>query len=324
MTKTRSRTIHRVVPLVFYLLLIAFLVVYLKSIDYSTLGEASFHIGYLAVATVLALGFRYWGAYIWTVLLRSLGAKNVKLSRTLIYVYAKSWLGRYIPGTAPWILGKIYFAARQGISKNKLAVSSLLEGALQIIVQMIFALALLAFDPRLNIISGHMKVLIVLAAATLSLFLVPRLFNWSVAVVYKLIRKRQLDKEHYASGKTITKGFGLYVVGSIISSLSLFFIAKTVYPELGYDQIFFVMGVGTLAGAVSMLAVFAPSGIGVREGIQLVLLSLIMPTEIALVITVVTRLWSVVVDLMFYALSFMLRGKNQQTGRHVPTDDNTV
>lgn len=300
---TLKKWLVRLVPLVFYTLLIIFLVLYLRSIDFSKLSHLHFDWWYLVVASVLALSFRYWGAYIWTVLLRSLGAANIHLSRTLIYIYAKSWLGRYIPGTAPWILGKIYFAAKQGISKNKLAVSSLLEGGLQIIVQLLFALALLAFDPRLNIISGGMKLLVGLAALACLVVLIPPVFNAAIAFAYKIIKRKTFAREHYASTRTIVTGFSLYIIGSILSSLSLFFIAKAVYPALPYDQILFVMGVSTLAGAVSMLAVFAPSGIGVREGIQLALLSIIMPTEIALVITVITRLWSVFIDLLFFALS---------------------
>src|SRR5690606_14053307 len=122
MSSATKSLIKKLVPIVFYGLLVVFLGLYLQSIDYSRLGEAKFHTGYFVIASILALGFRYWGAYIWTVLLRSLGAKSVRMDLTLTYVYAKSWLGRYIPGTAPWISGKIYFAARQGISKNKLAV----------------------------------------------------------------------------------------------------------------------------------------------------------------------------------------------------------
>lgn len=309
--KTNLRRIAmKSIPWVFYGLLLVFLVVYLQSIDFSKLHNIAISWQYVAIATGLALAFRYWGAYIWVVLLRSLGATNVRLSRTLVYIYAKSWLGRYIPGTAPWILGKIYFAAKQGISKNKLAVSSLLEGALQIIVQFLFALTLLAFDPRLDIISDSIKLIIVVGILGCLVVLIPQVFNRLLATAYRLIKKKEFPREHYASGKTISKGFGLYVVGSLMSSLSLFFIAKALYPELGYEQLFFVMGVGTLAGAVSMVAVFAPSGIGVREGIQLALLSLIMPTEIALVITVVTRLWSIVVDFIFFGLAWLCRTPN--------------
>lgn len=309
----KKKWIKRLIPITFYLLLGIFLYFYIINIDFTKLSDVQFSWPYFIIASLLALGFRYWGAFIWTTLLRGLGAKNVHLSRELIYIYAKSWLGRYIPGTAPWILGKIYFASQQGISKNKLAISSLLEAALQIIVQMLLALSLLIFDARLDIISTDMKILITIAILACVVILIPPVFNWCIARVYKLIKRKEFASEHYASTSTIGKGFGLYFVGSIISSLSLFFIAKAVYPELPYDQIFFVMGVGTLAGAVSMLAVFAPSGIGVREGIQLVLLSLIMPTEIALIITIVTRLWSVVIDLLFYAISFLFKDKRVLT-----------
>jgi uncharacterized membrane protein YbhN (UPF0104 family) len=71
----------------------------------------------------------------------------------------------------------------------------------------------------------------------------------------------------------------------------------------------FVMGADTLAGAIGMIVIFAPSGIGVREGIQLTLLSLIMPKELALIITVVTRLWNVLVDLLFFALGALFDKK---------------
>lgn len=303
MSRSLKKTAFKLIPWVFYGLLLVFLVLYLRSIDYSKLADISISWPFVLIATAFALAFRYWGAYIWVVLLRSLGAANVRLNRALVYIYAKSWLGRYIPGTAPWILGKIYFASQQGISKNKLAVSSLLEGALQIIVQFLFALALLAFDPRLDIISGQIKLLILVAIVGCVVALIPAIFNKLVASAYQLIKKKPFAREHYASGRTISKGFALYIVGALLSSLSLFFIAKAVYPALGYDQLLFVMGVGTLSGAVSMVAIFAPSGLGVREGIQLALLSLIMPTEYALVITVVTRVWSVGVDVLFYGLS---------------------
>lgn len=302
-----KKTLFKLIPAIFYTLLVVFLLLYLRTIDFTKVLNINFNWWWLVVASVLALAFRYWGAYIWIVILRSLGALNIHLSRALIYIYAKSWLGRYIPGAAPWILGKIYFASQQGISKNKLAVSSMLEAGLQIIVQLLFAFSLLVFDPRLDIIPSNLKVLIVIAILGCLVALIPKVFNTFLSLAYKVVKRKPFSKEHYATNKTIASGFGLYIVGSIMSSLSLFFIAKAVYPTLGFDEIFFVMGVSTLAGAVSMLAVFAPAGIGVREGIQLTLLSVIMPTEIALVITVATRLWSVVTDLLFFAISRLFR-----------------
>ncbi|WP_447924836.1 lysylphosphatidylglycerol synthase domain-containing protein [Georgenia muralis] len=287
----------------FYALLLVFLGLYLANIDYSRLGEARFSWTMFLVATTLALSFRYWGAFIWTQILRSLGARDVRYTADLVHVYAKSWLGRYIPGTAPWILGKIFFAAQHGISKNKLAVSSLLEAALQIIVQFLFALVLLVFDPRLDIIPPTLKALIVVALVGCLAALAPPVFNRFIGLSYRIVRKKEFPREHQVQLPTLARGFGLYVLGALLSSLSLFFAAKTVFPGLAYSDIFFVMGVSTLAGAVSMLAVFAPGGIGVREGIQIALLSVIMPTEYAFIIAVFTRVHGVFIDLLFFGLS---------------------
>jgi uncharacterized membrane protein YbhN (UPF0104 family) len=296
------------IPAVFYTLLAIFLVVYLQNIDFSQLQDITFSWYYVAIATVVALAFRYWGAFIWFVLLKGLGAKNLKPNlMILIYVYAKSWLGRYIPGTAPWILGKIYFASKQGISKNKLAVSSLLEGGLQIVVLMAISLIFLLLDGRLNVIGTEYKILLGAAIAVCFIALIPKVFNTIIAFAYKLIKKKTFDKEHYVTGKLILRGSLLYVGGALLSGLSLFFIAKAVYPELAYENIFYVMGAANIAAAASMLAFFAPSGLGVREGIQFLLFSIIMPTEIALVIIVVTRLWSIVVDILFFGLGYATR-----------------
>lgn len=93
--------------------------------------------------------------------------------------------------------------------------------------------------------------------------------------------------------------------------------------ELPWSQVFFVMGASSLAGAVSMLAVFAPGGIGVREGVQIALLSVVMPTEFALVVAVATRLHSVLVDLAFYgaARTVLIRARRRRRTSAAGTTD---
>lgn len=295
--------IKYLVPTVFYGLLIIFFVLYLRTLDFSKLANIDLSWWFLGISLVLGLVFRFWGVYIWFVILSGLGAQNLRNSwAELTQVYSKAWMGRYIPGTAPWILGKIYFASKYGISKVKLGISSLLEGGLQIVVIMIVASLMLAIDPRLDVISWEMRLAIIGIIIIGIITLLPPVFNFFIKLVYKVLRKKAFPAEHAVTKGVIAKGALLYAVGALITGLSLFFIAKAVYPELGYDQLFFVMGVGNLAGALGMLVIFAPSGIGVREGVQLVLLSLIMPPEIALAVTVLTRLWGVVMDLAFLGL----------------------
>lgn len=307
MTPRHMAITRRIVPIAFYVLLAFFLFLYLRRVDFAALADVRIEWTSLLVASAFAIGFRFWGAFIWLVLLRGLGAGNLHGSRRqLTYVYAKSWLGRYIPGTAPWILGKIYFASQHGVSKSKLAVSSLLEGGLQIVVLMALSFLLLAFDPRMRQV-GTGAVLLMLGVMVVCLVtLVPSVFNGIVSTAYRLLRKRPLEREHHASTGTIGKGVALYAVGAVISGLSLFYVIRAVHPAVGHDQALFVMGAANFAGAASMIAICAPSGLGVREGILLVLLGLIMPPEFALAATVISRLWGIVMDFAFLALARLL------------------
>lgn len=296
----------KIIPYIFYALLLIFLVLYIKNIDFSQFKSVHIDWRFVVIASVFGLAMRFWQIFIWFTLLRNLGAKDLKKStRQLAYVYAKSWLGRYIPGTAPWILGKIYFASKHGISKSKLAVSSLLEGALQVSIVMAVAFAVLLFDARLNIISGTLKLLMVGVLIACVVAIYPPVFNRLISLAYKLLRKKKIDAEDLASNKTILQGALLYVIGALLSGTALFFIAKAIYPPLAYDNLLYVLGVSNLAGALGMLAIFAPSGIGVREGILLALLSVVMPAEYALLVTVTSRLWDVAMDGIFFGSTKM-------------------
>lgn len=310
------KAVSRSIGPIFYTLLIIFLVLYLRSIDFSKLAHIELNWWYLGIASLLALATRYMGTFTWFTILKSLGATDLHLQKHLIYVYAKAWMGRYIPGTAPWILGKIYFASQHGISKQKLAVSSILEGGLQIVTMLVFSLALLVFDKRLDVIGTEFKALAIGVALIGIVILAPAIFNRLIGIAYKLLRHKTVANEHLATNQTLVKGASLYLADAIVNGLSLFFIAKGVYPSLPYSDIAFAMGAASLAGAASMLALFAPSGLGVREGIQLVLFSLIMPKELALAVTIITRLWSVGMDMVFFGLSRLIAGsdKNKLNG----------
>lgn len=296
--------LKKYLPVLFYILIIVFLVIYLNSIDFSKFKDIHFAWIYLLAASVIGLGARYWAVLTWLVILKSLGAQHfMRHLRSLTYVFAKSWMGRYIPGTAPWILGKIYFASKLGISKNKLAISSLLEGGLQITVTLATSFVILLFDSRFGKINTELKVVFLIILAACIVAVLPPVFNRLISIAYRLVRKKTLNREHLASGGTIVRGSIVYVIAALLSGLSIFLVAKGVYPSLGYNDLLFVMGVANLSGAAGMLAIFVPSGIGVRDGIFLALMSAIMPTELALLVTVVSRLWNVVLDIVFFGFS---------------------
>ena len=302
-----KRTLLKAVPWFFYALVAVFAYFYLRGLNWAALASVQINWWWMGAATVASLAVRYWFAGIWMFLLRSLNANLAGQERELFLVYAKSWLGRYIPGGATWILGKIYFATKLGISKAKLGISSFLEGALQIIVVLISAAAMLALDPHVQQL-GRGWVWALLAAAVAGLVVVyPPVFNRVIQFGYTKVRKQSLDGEHLPDSPTILRGILAFLVSSVLSGLSFYFVAAAVDPGLGWGSIVFIIGASNLASALSMLAVFAPAGLGVREGVQLTMLLLVMSPEQALVATVLMRLWSIVMDALFAAVAWLMR-----------------
>lgn len=292
---------------VFLILILIFLALYLKDIDYSAFQDLSFSWPLIVLATIVSLLFRYWGVVIWRFILHDLGAKNLPSFTVLSDVYAKSWMGRYIPGTVTWIASKVYMASRHGISKSRLTVSSVLEGGMQIVASMSISLLILGLDRRLDVISTELKVAMVVLAIVSLLVLLPPVLNRMLRLVFQTIRRKAAYSELQTNFRATFRSYLLYVIGSLIMGVAYYLLVISIYPSISVQEFWYIVGTFTLAGAVGMATPFVPSGIGVRDGVQLVLLSLIMPKEIALAITVFSRLWSVAVDMIFYFATTTLR-----------------
>jgi uncharacterized membrane protein YbhN (UPF0104 family) len=290
-------------PLAYYLLVAGFLAALLTTIDWATLARLRPEIGWVALATLTGLAGRALMVVAWLVILRGLGAPHDLDVPALTLVYAKSWLGRYVPGSAPWILGKIYFASRQGLSVRKLTTASLLEGGLQALVMLVVGLVLMVVVPGAAPLPGWLLAAMIAGALVGAVVLLPPVFNRGMQLAARLLRREALPSDDLPGYRTVGAGAALYAVAALVNGGSLFFIARALNPELPAEVFLYCVGALAVSAAVGMLAVFAPGGLGVREAILVVLLSAVMPTEVALATAVVTRVWSIGVDLLFLGLA---------------------
>ena len=88
----------------------------------------------------------------------------------------------------------------------------------------------------------------------------------------------------------------------------------SVYP-IPASRWLYVGGVYGLSVMIGIISLFAPSGIGVREGVMILGLNLIMPNEYAVIISVISRLWAMVSEFILILAAFIvnrtvLRPKN--------------
>ena len=292
----------------FYAIVLLFLGIYVSNLDLTSLLQLRINWLWILAATVFGLGARYLFARIWIFFLHSLGA-TIKGEKTLeLYeVYAKSWLGRYVPGSVAWVVGKVYFASKLGISKTKLAVSSFLEAILQIITVLLTASLLLVLDPRSYQLAGNW-IWVILGVAILALLaVIPGILSKYLGFAYRLAKNAELDPQSIPNAKTLLRAVGLFAISSLISGLALYFVALAIAPEIGLRELMFVLAASNLASAISMVAIFAPAGIGVREAIQIAALIFLMTPEQALAVALMMRLMSVCWDGLFLLVAKGIR-----------------
>lgn len=302
-----SKKFQRSFGFAFYGLAAIFLVLYAQSLDLRSLGELAINPLWLVVASVIGLATRFLFARIWLFFLAQSGTLSQFEIGELYVVYAKSWLGRYIPGSVTWIIGKVVFATKLGISKSRLAVSSFLEAVLQLLTILLTATLLLVFDSRTQEFAGQWIWLLLLFAILGIVFILPPIFRAWASLAYRLFRKGELDSKLIPAAKPLLQGFGLFVLSSLASGLALFFVALALVPDLGLQDLLFILAASNLASAISMVAVFAPAGIGVREAVQIAALSVVMSPEQALAVAIGMRLMSLVWDLLFAAIARVMK-----------------
>jgi len=61
-----------------------------------------------------------------------------------------------------------------------------------------------------------------------------------------------------------------------------------------------------------LIAIFAPSGLGVREGALVYLLSLMMATPIAVIISVLTRIWMTLIEIGLIGMVYLFQQLQKQ------------
>lgn len=291
---------------------------YLQSIDWGALSRLEPNPWWLLLATVFALMARYIFGGLWIYFLhqmqregeRGVGERGVaghsgtRVSFSqLMLVYAQAWFGRYIPGAVTWLAGKVVLAAKLGISKRRLAVSSFFEIALQLLTVLSSGLLLLLLDDRAGQLGAGVGWLLAVAVGLGLVSLLPPVFGRLITVAAKLTKRGPISPELVPTTRTLGVGVLGFIASSLVSGLALFFVAIGLDPAISPGDLLFVVGASNLASAISMMAVFAPAGIGVRDGLQLAALLFVTEPATAVIITVVMRLASIVWDLLFWLVA---------------------
>ncbi len=210
-----------------------------------------------------------------------------------ISAYLYSILGKYIPGKVFMLAARLGSYKEEGASLSRVSVCFLIENVCTLIGAAAIFLVSLLFFPN-DLLGGYRWLTILLIAAFL-LIIHPRVINFILGIIGKLAKRTLHIPMTYPQ---LLKTAALFAANWLIVGAGFVVLTRAIYPELAAGEMLYCAGVWGISAIIGILALFAPSGIGVREGIIIAALSVIMPTEYAAVVAVASRLWQTIPELV--------------------------
>lgn len=218
-----------------------------------------------------------------------------------VTAYLYSILGKYIPGKVFMLLARIPAYEEAGAPIRKVTICFFLENICTLLGAAFLFLVSLLFFPN-DILADY-------TWATVGLVVVfficinPKIINFFLKIMEKLIHKK--DMQIPITYKQMLKVVLLFIGNWLIVGIGFYMLAYSIYP-IPLSQMLYTAGIFGLSCIIGILAIFAPSGLGVREGILVLGLGLIMPSEYAVIISIISRLWMTVSELALIGIAFVV------------------
>jgi len=210
-----------------------------------------------------------------------------------------SQLGKYIPGKVGLVL--VRMDAYRGYSKKKIAVATGFEMIIALAAACI--LILVGLISAAEFLPGHAVYGAVAMLAVLLVLLYPPFFLKLVNFGFKLIKREPIEES--PSFRTTIKFILAFMLVGLLQGMGLFFALKSLSP-VPFEYYMTITAVYYAAGIVGLISFFAPAGIGVREGILMLVLPLFIPEPVVIVGAILIRLLMTAAELTMAGTSTLL------------------
>ncbi|MBD3249362.1 hypothetical protein GF336_04930 [Candidatus Woesearchaeota archaeon] len=242
---------------------------------------------------LLCLGF-FIMSYSWRFVLLKMGKKiNMK---SAFYIWAVSGMGKYLPGMVWPAAGRMYLIKKD---RAKNFLSFLVEQGIKVMTA--FAIALVFIYPFLRFVNIYWAVLFF---AISMIVMHPRIFNMLLSAGFSLLKRKKKKIELRYSD--LLKTAGLLLLAWIVIGFGFSVMVISLY-DINLYLVPFLIGSFALAWAAGFLFLITPAGLGVREGVIVLILQHFTPVPVAIVISLAARIWWSLGDISAYAIARIVK-----------------
>lgn len=270
----------------------------------------------MAAAFTVTTSSSFLYSYIQFGIYRRLGASATYW--TVFRITSISQLGKYLPG-------KILFAGNFYLLSRAAGIGNLQIGAAFAISMTLWILsAALCGLPVLGLLQPALRYSILLLPLLLALLIHPRFLGLLLQFAQRLGGRLRSPSSAGAAPVDLSaqadllarldvtfylRTAFLYLITWALAGLGAY-LCLAAFTEIGMDAFPLALASIALGTVAGFLALFAPVGLGVREGIGALILSPIVGADVALLSVVLLRGITVVVDLLLALVAMFIGRKN--------------
>lgn len=223
-----------------------------------------------------------------------------------IAVQCLSWILKYIPGQVGSVANKVLWAKKKGISRTLVVITFIYENVFLQLASLIpgALILLVSLGPEIFGDNATLLLLPLIVVVPFALVIWKPFFHRLIAVPARRVLKQNVPSEYFLSTAQTLRSVFEFLMPRILNSIGFVILCATIADVTPAEWLPFAAAY-MLAAAIGILAVFVPSGLGVREAIIVLILSQYIPVTQAIIISLLARLMSTMADIgvaLIYAL----------------------
>lgn len=281
------------IALIFYFIL-RYLYKNINSVEFDSIN---FNFYYLALSVLLFIAHVSFNGIIWFFITQK-SRCSIDFFQTFKFrVYSD--FGKYIPGKVFSYGILLYNYEKRNISKKKISICIFQEMLLSTMAAVIIAIASV-FLLNIKQLDDFKFIFLILIGICL-IFLHPKVLQFFANLTFRILKKENIQIE--INFFTIIRVIGLYIISWLIFGWAFYFFINSFFPYSVSDYLF-TTGAFAMASIIGFGAIFAPAGLGVREGVLVFTLSIIFPAAVAAIISIISRIWMTLGELLIFSIVF--------------------